>query len=167
MGSALGESFFQQTILAIIIAFILMAFVVFVAFRTLIPGFAVILSAFTDMVMTIAVLDILGVKIETAGIAALLMLIGYSVDTDILLTTRVIKRQEGTVLDRCLGAMRTGLTMTLTSFAAIFVGYFFTQSETLKQIMLILLIGLVVDIPSTWIQNVGILRWYMKRKKKH
>ena len=166
MGSALGESFFQQTLLAILIAFVLMAIVVFIAFKTLIPGLAVILSAFSDMVMTIAVLNLFHIKIETAGIAALLMLIGYSVDTDILLTTRVIKRNVGTVFDRVMSAMKTGMTMTVTSFVAIFVGYFFTQSETLKQIMMILLIGLAFDIPNTWIQNVGILRWYMEKKSK-
>ncbi|MFC1723242.1 protein translocase subunit SecF [Nanoarchaeota archaeon] len=168
MGSALGDSFFKQTIIAIVIAFLLMAIVVFIAFKTFIPGLAVILSAFSDMIMTIAVLDLFKIKIETAGIAALLMLIGYSVDTDILLTTRVLRREVGTVFDRCMGAMKTGMTMTATSFAAIFVGYFFTQSETLRQIMLILLIGLVFDVVNTWIQNVGILRWYMENKsKKH
>ncbi len=168
MGSSLGQSFFKQTIIAIIIAFGLMGLVVFFAFRTFVPGAAVILSAFSDMIMTIAALDLFRIKLETAGIAALLMLIGYSVDTDILLTTRVLKREIGSVFDRCISAMKTGLTMTLTSFAAVFAGYFFTQSETLKQIMLILLIGLTFDVLNTWIQNVGIIRWYMEKKsKKH
>jgi preprotein translocase subunit SecF len=42
----------------------------------------------------------------------------------------------------------------------------FTQSEVLKQIMTILLIGLVVDLINTWIQNAGILRWYVEKKEK-
>lgn len=168
MGSALGESFFKQTLLAILIAFLLMAIVVFFAFKTLVPGMAVILSAVSDILMTVAALNIFNIKIETAGIAALLMLIGYSVDTDILLTTRVVKRKAGTVFDRVMWAMKTGLTMTATSFIAIFIGYFFTQSETLRQIMLILMIGLAFDLLNTWIQNVGVLRWYMESKsKKH
>jgi len=33
-----------------------------------------------------------------------------------------------------------------------------------KQIMIILLIGLLVDLLMTWIQNVGILRLYLARK---
>jgi len=118
------------------------------------------------MVMTIAAIDLLGIRIETAGIAALLMLIGYSVDTDVLLTTRVLKREEGTVFSRVMGAMKTGVTMTITSLAAITIALIFTQSETLRQIMIILFIGLIFDLLNTWIQNVGILRMYMDHKQK-
>lgn len=168
MGSALGNAFFKQTLFAILIAFVLMSIVVFLAFKTFVPSFAVILSAVTDIILTVATINILGIRVETAGIAALLMLIGYSVDTDILLTTRVVKREGGTVLDRTIDAMKTGMTMTGTSLVAIAVALLFTQSETLRQIMIILLIGLVFDIFSTWIQNAGILMIYMERRaKKH
>ena len=93
------------------------------------------------------------------------MLIGYSVDTDILLSTRVLKRTEGTVFERILGAMRTGLIMSGTTITAFIVVLLFTQSEVLKQIMLILLIGLLVDLINTWLQNAGIIRWYAEKKK--
>lgn len=166
MGSALGEAFFKQILIAILIAFLLMSIVVFLSFKTFVPSLAVILSAVSDIAMTIAVIDLFRIRIETAGIAALLMIIGYSVDTDILLTTRVLKRTEGTVFDRVINAMKTGMTMTMTSIVAVAVAFIFTQSETLKQIMLILLIGLIFDILNTWIQNVGILRIYMERKSK-
>ncbi len=166
MGSALGNAFFKQTLIAILIAFALMSIVVFLAFKTFVPSVAVILSAVSDITMTVAAINVLGIRIETAGIAALLMLIGYSVDTDVLLTTRVVKREEGTVFDRTVSAMKTGLTMTFTSIAAVTVALIFTQSETLRQIMLILLIGLIFDLPNTWIQNAGILRMYMERKAK-
>jgi len=32
----------------------------------------------------------------------------------------------------------------------------------IKQIMFILMVGLVFDVVYTWIQNAGILRWYME-----
>jgi preprotein translocase subunit SecF len=166
MGSALGQAFFKQILLAILIAFVLMSIVVFLSFKTFVPSAAVIISAIADITMTIAAIDLLGIRVETAGIAALLMLIGYSVDTDILLTTRVVKREEGTVFDRVMNAMKTGLTMTFTSIAAVVIALIFTQSETLRQIMTILLIGLIFDLLNTWIQNAGILRIYMERKSK-
>ena len=165
IGSSLGESFFRETILALLFAFLFMGLVVFFYFRTFVPSTAVILAAASDMIVTLAVVILLGVKISTAGIAAFLMLIGYSVDTDILLSTRVLKRKEGTVFDRVLGAMATGLTMNLTTLAALTVVLVLTQSDVLKQIMLILLIGLLADIINTWIQNAGILRWYMEGKE--
>jgi len=94
-----------------------------------------------DIVFAIALTDLFNIKVETAGIAAFLMLIGYSVDTDILLTARVLRGKEGTVLDKILGSMKTGLTMTFAAIAATSIAYFFTPSEVLKQIMIILLFG--------------------------
>ncbi|MBT4935311.1 protein translocase subunit SecF [Candidatus Woesearchaeota archaeon] len=165
MGSSLGSSFFKQTVIALFIAFLLMGIVVFIYFRTLAPSLAVILAAFSDIVVTLAIFNLTGIKLSTAGIAAFLMLIGYSVDTDILLSTRVLKRKEGTVMDRVYGAMKTGLTMSSTTISAVLVALIFVQSEVVKQIMIILFIGLLVDLVMTWIQNVGVLRLYLERKK--
>ena len=56
--------------------------------------------------------------------------------------------------------------MSLTTLIAVSIALMFTQSEIIKQIMIILLIGLIVDLINTWIQNVGILRLYLERKAK-
>jgi preprotein translocase subunit SecF len=167
MGSSLGASFFKETFRAVIIAFIFMGIVVFLYFRTPIPSIAVILAAFSDIVVTLAIVNVIGMRISTAGIAAFLMLIGYSVDTDILLSTRVLKRKGGTVLNGIFSAMKTGLTMSITTLIAISVALIFAQSLILKQIMIILLIGLLVDLPNTWIQNAGILRLHLEKKHKN
>ena len=172
LGSALGSQFFKQMVIAVIFAFLAMSAVVLITFRVLVPSLFVILAAASDILITLAIVSLLGVKLSMSGIGAFLMLIGYSVDTDILLTTRVLKRTEGTILDRTLGAMRTGLAMSLTSFVAVVIGYIVTPSDLIKQMMLILAIGLFFDILNTWVQNAGILRWYLEWKankegKKH
>lgn len=131
-----------------------------------IPSVAVILAAFSDIVVTLAVTNVLGIKIGTAGIAAFLMLIGYSVDTDILLSTRVLKRTSGSIYDRIISALKTGLTMNATTLAVVLVGLFVAESPVITQIMTILLIGLIVDMINTWLQNTGILRWYLERKER-
>ena len=166
IGSSLGKSFFREAFIAIIIAFIFMGLVVFIYFRAWAPSAAVILAAFSDMVVTVAVVNLMGIKVGTAGIAAFLMLIGYSVDTDILLSTRVLKRKDGSFEERLFGAMKTGLTMTATTIIAVIVAIAATQSDVIRQIMVIVLIGLLVDIINTWIQNVGILRLYLDRKNE-
>ncbi|MDP7141384.1 MAG: protein translocase subunit SecF [Candidatus Woesearchaeota archaeon] len=166
IGSSLGESFFRETIVAISIAFLFMGIVVFIYFRSFVPSIAVILSAFSDIIETLAIVNLLEIKLSTAGIAAFLMLIGYSVDTDILLSTRVLKVTEGTVFEKIKGAMRTGLMMSGTTIVAILTALIFTQSEVIRQIMIILLIGLGIDLINTWIQNAGLLRLYVERKQK-
>ena len=135
-------------------------------FRTFIPSVAIIVAAFSDIVFSLAVINLMGVRVGTAGIAAFLMLIGYSVDTDILLSVRVLKRKEGTVMDRIVSSIKTGMTETLTAMVAVTVAMAVTQSDVIRQIMLILFVGLIADIFNTWIQNVGLLRIYVERKAK-
>ena len=148
-----------------ILAAIIVIALIFMYVRFSIPSFAVILAALSDIIITLAIVNMMGMKLSTAGIAAFLMLIGYSVDTDILLSTRVLKRKEGSIMDRIYSAMKTGLTMNITTMIALTVGLILSQSVVISQIMTILLIGLCIDIINTWIQNVGILRLYLEAKK--
>ncbi len=167
-GSTLSESFYKQLLIAILVAFLFMAIVVFIIFRTFVPSSAVIISALADILMTLVLVNILGIKMSTAGIVAFLMLIGYSVDTDILLTTRILKRSDGSLNERIFGAFKTGITMTLTSLLAFSIALLLVKSFSivLAQILTILVIGLGFDILNTWITNVSILKWYVNKKKK-
>ncbi|HLD33738.1 MAG TPA: protein translocase subunit SecF [Candidatus Nanoarchaeia archaeon] len=166
-GSSLGSSFFRQTFTALIIAFILMSLVVFLYFRMFVPSIAVVLAGFSDLVETVAIFNLTGYELSTAGIAAFLMLIGYFVDANILLTSRVLKRREGTFLDRFKGAFTTGMTMITATFAAVIAALIFTNSPVVREIMVILSIGLVVDVINTWVQNAAILRIYLEKDSTH
>jgi len=166
LGSSLGESFFQEMIRAIAFALLFMAVVVFITFRKLIPSVAVILSAILDLTATLAVIGLLNIKLSSAGIAAFLMVIGYSIDTDILLVTRVLKRKLGTTYEKIQNAFKTGMTMSLTTIAALTVAAIITNSTILRQMFMIIIIALIIDIISTWMMNAGLLAWYEERKNK-
>ncbi|QYZ78252.1 protein translocase subunit SecF [Methanofollis formosanus] len=166
IGEAFGEALQQQALLALIFSFIGMAIVVFLAFRDVVPSIAVVLSALSDIAITAAIMDIVGIQLTLATTAALLMLIGYSVDSDILLTTRLLKRQ-GKLDEKLAGAYRTGIIMTTTTIAAIaamFAVTAFGQVEVIAQIAAVLLIGLFVDLMNTWVLNAGILKGYLLQK---
>jgi preprotein translocase subunit SecF len=165
IGETFGKSLQYQAIIALLFSFIGMTIVIFVAFRTFVPAGAVVLSAFADMAMTAAVMNIVGIQLTLGTVAALLMLIGYSVDSDILLTNRVLKRQ-GKLHDKLAGAFRTGIIMTSTTIAAVtamFIVSWLGSVETLWEISAVLLIGLIADIFNTWLTNAGILKWYVQK----
>jgi preprotein translocase subunit SecF len=163
-GSKLGEAFYRQLLIGIVIAFILMGITVLAVFRTLIPGLAVIFAALTDIVVTLAILSIFGMQLSSAGIVAFLLIIGYSIDTDILMTTRVIKKREGSIFDRIWSSGKTGLTMTFTTIIALGIGLIFTNSIVIAEMFTIIIIALFVDILTTYFTNAGILTWYAKKK---
>ncbi len=149
--------------LAIIIFLIFAVSLIYIYIKNSVPAFAVMLSAFADIIMTLALVNILGFKISTAGLVAFLMLIGYSVDTDILLTTRMLKRLQDSD-EALLSAFKTGTTMTLTSIiavtAALIVVYSF--GTVLNQIFSILIIGLCFDLFNTWITNASMIKWFVE-----
>lgn len=165
IGESFGKTLQQQAVLALLFSFIGMAVVIFLAFRTIVPAAAVVLSAFADMAMTAAAMNIVGIPLTLGTTAALLMLIGYSVDSDILLTNRVLKRQ-GKLMDKLKGAFETGISMTSTTFAAIaamLIVSWIGSVEILMQISAVLLIGLAFDVLNTWLTNAAILKWYVTK----
>jgi len=147
-----------------IIAYILGLGLLIIYYNNSRPSFMMILSVFADLVVTLAVVNLLGMKISTAGVASFLMIIGYCVETNILLTTKVLKKKEGSLIERIIEAFKTGFVMTSTAAAAVLIALIFTQSDVIKEIMAILLIGLIAEIIFTWGQNVALLRIYLEKK---
>ena len=162
--ASFSETFYRGLIIALIFSFVLMSIVVFISFRTFIPSLAVISAALTDILAALAVIDIIGIKLSAAGVVAFLLVIGYSIDTDILLTTRLLKRHEAPFYDRLKSSIKTGLTMTIAAIAALVTGYIIAIPPELKQIFLIISIALVFDVITTYFGNAGILINYCKKK---
>jgi len=129
---------------------------------------AVLLSATCDAVITLGLMSLFGIVLDPASLVALLMLIGYSVDTDILLTSRILKKRKGEVDEGVDSAIKTGLTMTGTTFVVMIVVFIvsttLTHVATLASIASVLILGLTADVASTWFMNAGILKWYLEER---
>jgi preprotein translocase subunit SecF len=167
VGPLLSKQSLNQVYYALAFAFIFMSITVFIIFRNFVPSMAVILAAFCDIIIAIGGMSIFGIPLSLASVGALLMLIGYSVDTDILLTTRVLKRREGTINERAKDAMKTGFTMAAAAIGSMMALYLVVKflmpyAQVLDQIAAVLIIGLIADVLATWLMNLGILRWYME-----
>jgi preprotein translocase subunit SecF len=176
MGPIYSKELQSQVVFWLPVSFILMAIVVFVVFRELFVSGLVVICALADILTAAASMNLTGVQLSLGTVAALLMLIGYSVDTDILLSMRVLKR-NGYVDEKIIGAMGTGLTMAGTTIAAvialIIVSNFlylivpsFTRMDIIADMTTVLIFGLAADVFNTWITNAQGLRWYLGRPKK-
>jgi len=164
ISASLSNSFFTQSMYILAISFVLMSLVIFLYFRELVPSGAVVLSAIFDIIVTVGILDYFNVKISISGIGALLMLIGYSIDTDVLLTNRLIREKGEDYFHKAFFAFKTGSLMSATTLIAGVAALIFTNSDVIFEIALILVIGLVVDFISTWLQNAGILLWWIEKR---
>jgi preprotein translocase subunit SecF len=152
----------RTAVFGVALAFLGMSVLVFALFRTFVPSLAVVASAFSDLVIPVATMNLLGIQMTLGTIAALLMIIGYSVDSDILLNDSVLRRTGG-FYESVSRAMRTGVTMTLTSIAAMVVMAVVASVfglGLLRDIGIILSVGLCADLMNTYLMNVSLLRWY-------
>lgn len=164
----IGSAALSSMITISLIGFILISIIIFIAFRQFVPTVAIIFSMIFDVSAGLAGMALLGIPLSITTIPALLMLIGYSVDTDIMLTSRILKGRTGTRGERATTSMKTGLTMTFTTLAALTVmlviSYFY-QIEVIYYISAILFSGLLGDIVSTWFMNAPLLLWFTEGRK--
>lgn len=165
----LGQMFWQGALWIGLLGIIFILIVIFIFFRELIPTLAIVFAAVFDALGALAAMAFLGVPLSLATIPTILLLIGYSIDTDILLTTRMLKRKDSTPSERAFESMVTGVTMTSTALvgaAVMLVLAYFAQVDVMFTIAFVLLFGLIADLIVTWLANAPMLLWYVERKHK-
>ena len=163
VSASFGGDTQRLAVIGVAIAFAGMSVLTFALFRSFIPSVAIVISAFSDIVVPLALMNLFGIRLSLGTVAALLMLIGYSVDSDILLNNHVLRRSGG-FYESAYRAMRTGVTMTLTSIAAMAVMAITATLfgiPLLPEIGTVLVFGLTVDLMNTYMLNMSLLRWYM------
>jgi len=169
VAATLGADFIKTAIKVGITAFIFLIIVIFLFFREFMPSMLIIFSAIFDMLAGLVGMALFNIPLSLVTIPALLMLIGFSVDTDILLTTRVLKDRTGDPVAAANESIKTGLTMTfatiVTVIAMLIVSYS-AQMLVVYEIAIILLFGLIGDIVATWFFNAPTLLNYVLGKEK-
>ncbi|MEM3086440.1 MAG: protein translocase subunit SecF [Halobacteria archaeon] len=193
VGEVMGRALQEQTAGLVAASFLMMSLVVAVKFRKLIPALTVIGSVGADLAAAVAFMRLAGVELSFGTLTALVMLIGYGVDSNILLAVHLLRKRERwaegpppvrgkpppppppepEVAAKVGEARRTGLMMSGTTLAVLGVIFAvasyallagFTQARILADISLVLLAGLSADLVNTWMLNAGLLRWHLERR---
>lgn len=169
ISASLSSKFIEKVGGVVLISTLLVIVVVFLIYRTVVPSFAVLAGAGTDILIALGAMGFFGIPLTLASFAALLMLVGFALDTSILLTMRVIKRKEGTAVERAFDATKTGFTMGLAAivaFSSLYVLSYITHIGVYYEISAVALCGLVADMFATWGINAVIILDYAKKKEK-
>lgn len=163
----LGTSAQQTALMGLLISFLLMSTFVFILFKSIAPSLIVILSAVGNISVAVAAMNVVGIPLTMGTVGAILMLIGYSIDSDILMNNYVLNETKVSFNESIHEAMRTGITMSVTSLSAMImmtiVATIFSI-ELLAHMGFVLSVGLATDMIITYMMNVGILRYYMRKK---
>ncbi len=166
MGPTITGLYSEQARNAMIGAFVAMGVIIFVAFRRRITVGAILLAVGLDMLGVFGCMALFRVELSLASVAGLLMLIGYAVDTNILLTTRVLKRVGGEPKEQVIDAMRTGLMMSGSTLIPLLALNLFTTAPQLYQLTAVLIFGIIIDIFNTWFLNAAVISRYAERQRR-
>jgi len=140
---------------------------IFLIFRVAIPSIAVLVGAFSDIIMALGAMALFHIPLTLASFATLMMLVGLSLDTDMMLTIKTVKRKEGTPRERAYGAFKTGFAMTSTvivAFVVLLALGMITHIPTYYQIGAVAVAGLFGDLIATWMLNAVLVLWFLEGK---
>jgi preprotein translocase subunit SecF len=161
----LSTQFIGKALWVVLGSAVLSIIFVFIFFRDPFPAAAVLCGALSDVLIAMGAMGLFGIPFTLPSFAALLMLIGFSLDTDVLLTMRILKR-KGDPREKAHNAMKTGLTMSITAmvaFIALFLLALLTHIPTYYEISAVALAGLVGDTFATWGINAVLLLWHVEK----
>ena len=181
IGPVIGAELRQKSILAVILASVLIVLYIAFSFRK-IPkptsswrfGIAAIIALLHDILVVIGVFAILGkflgVEVDTLFVTALLTVIGFSVHDTIVVFDRIrenlIKNTGKKFIDvanlsvvQTLGrSLNTSLTVVFVLLALLLFG-----GETLKWFVAALLIGIISGTYSSIFNATALLVWWEER----
>ena len=153
---AVGKELRNKAIIAVVIAFALMIVYITIRFEFL-SGLAAVSDLVHDILITVGLVSLLGLEVDGAFIAALLTIVGYSINDTIVIFDRVRenigKKKKGEHMDEIIHhsimqtltrSINTVLTVVFTLVALILFG-----GVTIKTFVTILLIGVVTGCYSS------------------
>lgn len=171
VGASVGEELKTSAIYALVIgAFLIILYITFRFEFTF--AVAAVTALFHDLVIAIGVISLLGYEVDTPFIAAILTILGYSINDTIVVFDRIrenLKRKNKGSFEDCLNKsvnqvmIRSINTSVTTLFAIIAILVF--GGDSLKTFIVTLLIGILAGTYSSVFIATPLVYFLDKRKK--
>lgn len=171
VGASVGEELKTSAILALSIGAVLI--ILYITFRFEFTfAIAAVAALFHDLIIAIGIIALLGYEIDTPFIAAILTILGYSINDTIVVFDRIrenMKRKNRGTFEQCLDKsvnqvmIRSLNTSVTTLFAIIAILVF--GGDSLKTFIMTLLIGILAGTYSSVFIATPLVYIFDKNKK--
>ncbi len=183
VGSVLGKELRQKTITLITVSLLAIVLYIALAFRRVQRpirswqyGIASLLTLFHDIIVPLGVFSILGkfygVQITIPIIAAILTILGYSINNTVVVFDRIRENLQKRVSDNFAETVNLSINQTLTrcfntsltTLLPLFA-IFFWGGDTLKYFALTLIIGIIAGLySSVFLASPMLVSWAFWRR---
>jgi len=173
VGPIVGAELRQKAILLTVLGLLFQLIYIAWRFKGGVWGIGATIAAFHDVIIAVGVLCFLQFEITLNVIAALLTLVGYSVNDTIVIFDRarenLAHRRKDPLAKILNDSLNQTLTRTLISNGTTFLtvlGLFLFGGEVLRGFGLAMVVGIIVGTYSTLFIAVPIVNWWYGRQER-
>lgn len=171
VGPQVGKELIIKGLIALILSFLAMLIYISIRFEWKF-GFGAVAALIHDTILTFGIYSIFNINFDLTSIAAILTVIGYSVNDKVVIYDRIreflLKYKHDTLTEIINKSLTTTLRRTLltssTTLASLLI-LAFMGGETLKYFSLVVIYGIVVGTYSSIFISTPLLL-YIKQNKK-
>lgn len=167
VGPQVGADLRRKAVLAVIWSIVGMLAYIAIRFRSLPFGVGAVVALVHDTLITIGILAVLGREFNLVVVAALLTLVGYSVNDTVVVYDRVRENQRTpkkesleSVINRSINQTLSRTVLTAGATLLVCVALFFLGGEVLNTFALTLIIGIFIGTYSSiYVASAIVVIW--------
>jgi preprotein translocase subunit SecF len=167
VGPQVGADLRKKAVLAVIWSIVGMLAYIAIRFRSLPFGIGAVVALVHDTLITIGILAVLGREFNLVVVAALLTLVGYSVNDTVVVYDRVRENQRTpkkesleSVINRSINQTLSRTVLTAGATLLVCVALFFLGGEVLNTFALTLIIGIFIGTYSSiYVASAIVVIW--------
>ena len=174
VGPKIGEELKTNAVYAILVAMILIIIYVWWRFRQIEFGIAAVIALFHDVMITLGIFSVLNWEISLAIVAALLTIVGYSLNDTIVVYDRIredikLYRRDtfASVINRAINECLNRTVLTSGTTMLVVLSLILLGGEVIRDFAFALLIGVIVGTySSAFVASPIVVEWHNRREAK-
>jgi len=164
--SLVGNLIFNQFLFFVILAMILAAFIIFISFRASKITLNIISTILFDVVGLLSILSITKYPIGANGFIGMLMILGFAIDNNVVLSTNIVKEKEKPFIERVRMSFRVGMLMEVIALYTLLLLYFIVPEPSVDEFAFVLSIAIILDLLYYLIGNIPLYKYFEAKKEQ-
>lgn len=174
VGPKIGEELKANAIYAVVVSMLLIIAYVWWRFRQIEFGVAAVIALFHDVMITMGVFSLTDHEISLAVVAALLTIVGYSLNDTIVVYDRIredlkLYRRDsfGDIINRSINECLNRTFLTSTTTLLVVLSLMTLGGEVIYDFAFALLIGVIIGTySSAFVAAPIVVEWHNRREAK-
>ncbi len=119
-----------------------------------------------DVVGLLSILSITKYPIEANGFIGMLMILGFAIDNNVVLSTNIVKEKDKPFIERVRMSFRVGMLMEIIALYTLLLLYFIVPEPSVDEFAFVLSIAIILDLLYYLIGNIPLYKYFEAKKEQ-